>query len=144
MTNKVFLDANILIYAATGKDVDPKKFDRANDIVGEADFGLSTQVVGEFVKNVRDPRKMRPPLGDVEVHEWLDRLFVFPVVSIDRNIIERAMYFQSRYKLNYWDGQILAAAERFEARTLYSEDLKHREKYAGILCLNPFADPHDA
>jgi predicted nucleic acid-binding protein len=144
MTNRVFLDSNVLIYAATGKDAYPDKFDRANDILGEAEFGISTQVVGEFVKNVRDPRKMRASLSDVDVHEWLDRLFLFPVVSIDRDIIERAMYFQTRYKINYWDGQILAAAERFQADILYSEDLKHQENYAGIQCLNPFANPRDA
>jgi len=138
MTNRVFIDANVLIYAATGQEADPDKFERANAILGEAQFGISTQVVGEFVKNVRDTKKMFAPLSEHEVHEWLDRLFVFPVISIDRNIIERAMYFQVRYKINYWDGQILAAAEQFQADTLYSEDLKHGENYSGIMCINPF------
>jgi predicted nucleic acid-binding protein len=138
MTNRIFLDANVLIYAATGQETDPRKFERATAILGEAQFGLSTQVVGEFVKNVRDPKKMSTPLSEHEAHDWLDRLFMFPVITIDRGIIQRAMYFQIRYKINYWDGQVIAAAERFEADTLYSEDLKHQQKYAGIRCVNPF------
>ena len=52
MSGKVFLDTNVLIYAATGREAHPPKFRRAREIVASADVGISTQVIGEFVDNV--------------------------------------------------------------------------------------------
>ena len=141
MKGKVFLDTNVLIYAATGQRVSPDKFSRAEQIVAQADFGISTQVVGEFVRNVQNPRKMQFPLTDQEVDIWVDRLFEFPVIEIDREVIENAIFFQRRYALEYWDSQILAAAHRFGADTLFSEDLSHEQLYGKVRCQNPFQNP---
>jgi len=140
MNAKVFLDTNILIYAAAGKGVDPGKFARAEEIVASAEFGLSTQVVGEFVRNVQNPKKMKAPLSDDEVDAWVDRLFEFPVVAVDRDLIETAILLQRRYKIGFWDGQILAAAHRFGADTVYSEDLSDGQLYGSVRCQNPFRD----
>jgi predicted nucleic acid-binding protein len=138
MRGKVFLDTNVLIYAATSDEVFPEKFARAEEIMSTVDFGISTQVVGEFVRNVQNPRKMKSPLSDDEVDDWVDRLYEFPVISIDREIISNAMFFQRRYRIEFWDGQILAAAHRFGAETLFSEDLGHRQVYGSVRCENPF------
>ncbi len=141
MRGRVFLDTNVLVYAATGQEAFPEKFARADEIVATEDFGLSTQVVGEFVRNVQNPRKMKSPLSDEDVDDWVDRLYAFPMISIDREIIMNAMFFQRRYRIEFWDGQILAAAHRLGADTLFSEDLEHRQIYGSVRCENPFL-PH--
>jgi predicted nucleic acid-binding protein len=138
MSAKVFLDTNVLIYAATSDEVHPRKFTKAEEILTTQTFAVSTQVVGEFVRNVQDPRKMASPLTDDEVDGWLERLFAFPVISIDREIVLNAAFFQRRYQIDYWDGQILAAAHRFGAETLLTEDLNHGQIYGTVRCENPF------
>jgi predicted nucleic acid-binding protein len=138
MSAKVFLDTNVLIYAATGDEVHPGKFTKAGEILTTETFAISTQVVGEFISNVQNPRKMTSPLTDDEIDGWLERLFAFPVISIDREIILNAAFFQRRYQIDYWDGQILAAAHRFGAETLLTEDLNHGQIYGSVRCENPF------
>jgi predicted nucleic acid-binding protein len=140
MKGRVFLDSNILIYAAGGRDSVGGKLDAAMRVVSESDFGLSTQVLGEFVKNVQSPKKMATPLSDEEVDAWLTRLTEFPVVAADTELVERAIYHQRRHKISYWDGQIVAAAERLGAAILYSEDLSRNQLYGAMRCINPFRE----
>ena len=138
MKDKVFLDTNVLIYAATGDGVFPRKFAIAGEILVSKDFATSTQVLGEFIRNVQNPRKMSEPLSDEEVDGWLDRLSNFPVIAVDQEILLNAVFFQRRYKVQYFDGQIIAAAHRFGAERLLSEDLSHGQTYGLVRCENPF------
>jgi predicted nucleic acid-binding protein len=138
MNGKAFLDSSILIYAATGRDAFPEKFRRAREIVFRDEIGISTQVIGEFVANVQKPKKMKPPLTSEQTAVWVDRLFRLPLVEVDRQIVESALIVHQRYLLSYWDSQIVAAAERFGAEVLYSEDLSHGQTYGRVRCENPF------
>jgi predicted nucleic acid-binding protein len=138
MNGKAFLDSNILIYAATGRDAYPEKFRRAREIVFRDEIGISTQVIGEFVANVQKPKRMKPPLTSEQTAVWVDRLFQLPLVEVDRQIVESALIVHQRYLLSYWDSQIVAAAERFGAEVLYSEDLSHGQTYGRVRCENPF------
>jgi predicted nucleic acid-binding protein len=140
MSGRVFLDSNVWIYAATGRDACPEKFSRARNIVAREEIGISTQVIGEFVHNVRKEKKMRRPLSAEETGEWVERLFDFPCVEIDRYIVENALLIQRRYRLSYWDSQMIAAAESFGAEIFYSEDLSHQQSYGPLRCKNPFRD----
>jgi predicted nucleic acid-binding protein len=139
MSDKLFLDSNVWIYAATGREEYPEKFRLARQILENEDIGVSTQVIGEFVNAVQKPKKMRRPLTPNETGKWVEQMFVFPLVEVDRHIIESALFIQQRYKIGYWDSQIIASAERFGAGVLLSEDLSHRQKYGGLRCMNPFA-----
>ena len=138
MSDRAFLDSNILIYAATGRDAYPAKFRRVRQIVSRDQIGISTQVIGEFVDNVQKPKKMRRPLTPAETAIWVDRLFQVPLVEVDRQIVENALIVQQRYRLSYWDSQIVAAAERLGADVLYTEDLNHGQIYGPVRCENPF------
>jgi predicted nucleic acid-binding protein len=140
MRGKVFLDTNVLIYAATSLEPFPDKFARAEEIIAKEEFGISTQVIGEFIRNVQNSKKMKSPLSDEEVDGWIERLYEFPVISIDREVIMTATLFQRRYQIGFWDGQILAAAHRFGADTLLTEDLSHGQIYGSVRCENPFRD----
>ncbi len=140
MSDRVFLDSNVWIYAATGKDEYPEKFRRARELMATTDLGVSTQVVGEFANAVQKAKKMRRALTPDETAKWVEQMFVFPLVEVDRQIIESALFIQRRYKIGYWDSQIVASAERFGAEVLFSEDLSHTQKYGGLRCENPFRE----
>lgn len=140
MSAKVFLDSKVWIYAATGRDEYPAKFQRAREIVETADLGVSTQVVGEFVNAVQKLKKMRRALTPDETVKWVEQMFIFPLVEVDRQIVESALFIQRRYQIGYWDSQIIASAERFGAEVLLSEDLSHTQKYGSLRCENPFVE----
>ena len=140
MSDRVFLDTNVLIYAATSDEVFPRKFAIASEILINENFSTSAQVLGEFIRVVQNPRKMTRPLSDEEVDHWLDRLSEFPVVAIDQAIVLHAAFFQRRYRIQYFDGQIVAAAHRSGAEILLSEDLSHGQTYGSVRCENPFRE----
>jgi predicted nucleic acid-binding protein len=138
MNDAVFLDSNILIYAATGKYAESLKYEIAREIIATRSIVLSAQVMGEFYKNVRNPRDMRKPLSFEEAMEWINSFQELPLVETDRTLVKDAILLTERYRLNYWDGAILAAANRHGVTTLFSEDLNHGQFYGSVQVENPF------
>jgi predicted nucleic acid-binding protein len=132
-----FLDTNVLLYAAAGKADFPSKFRRASELLLERRFGLSTQVLQEFFVNVTTKSAMGP-MPIAEAKQWLKRLNKQPCVIVDRPLIETAIQISQRYRINYWDAAILAAAERLGAEIVYTEDLNHGQSYGPVRVINPF------
>jgi len=60
------------------------------------------------------------------------------VIVIERSHILRALDFQSKYQISYWDALILSTAEASGAQRVYSEDFSSRQLYHGIQVVNPF------
>lgn len=138
MKNKCFLDTNIWIYAATGKFSAPAKYAIARGIIAEKSFAVSGQVVGEFVVNVTNKKKMKSPLPRAELADWLGLMQQFEFVDIDRLIVNAALIGVERHQIHYWDSALLAQAERFGAEIFYTEDLNHGQMYGSIRAHNPF------
>ena len=131
-----FLDTNVLIYAASANETELTKRTRAIELL-RLHFGISTQVVQEFY--AIGTRKLDRPLTSLEALEWIERLERQPCVMIDLAVIRRAIAISQRYRVNYWDGAILAAAERLGAEIVYTEHLNHGQSYGPVRVVNPFA-----
>jgi predicted nucleic acid-binding protein len=131
-----FLDTNILIYAAAGKEDEPEKHVRSVEIIRERDVVLSTQVVGEFLHVSR--RKYLKVMTVAQVNSWAEMLMRFPSVDIDQAVIKSALFVAERYQISFWDAALVAASERLAAKTLYTEDLSHGQKYGAVTVINPF------
>jgi predicted nucleic acid-binding protein len=131
-----FLDTNILLYAALGRRDDPKKHSRSLELLAEADFGLSAQVLQEFYVNAI--RKSRQPLSPLDALEWIEELEKFPCADVTFGLVKVAVEISQRYRIEYWDGAIVAAAEQLGASILYSEDLNHDQLYGTVRVMNPF------
>ena len=134
----VFLDSNVLVYAATTKASEPRKWKRAIDVMQANDFGLSGHVLAEFVSVVR--RKARPPLSDDELDGWLNRLGVLEIAPVDAGLVRRGLALSRHYKVAYYDGAILAAAERLGCGTVLSEDMADGRTYGSVTVRNPFKE----
>jgi predicted nucleic acid-binding protein len=139
MTVECFLDTNILIYAALGKETEEAKRKAANDLIAAASFGLSGQVMQEFYAVAT--RKTNRPLTPVEALEWIELLETFPCAPVDTSLVKRGAEISVRYRITPWDGTIVAAAELLGAGTLYSEDLTHGQRYGSVRVHNPFKYP---
>ena len=135
-SNVCFLDTNVLIYAALRNPDDPRKFDIARRIIAEQPFCISAQVLAEFYVNAAI--KPKTPISPDEADRWIRMLCRFPVLQLDSQLVEAGISFARRYQVHYYDGAILAAAERLGASLLYSEDLNHGQRYGAVLVENPF------
>ena len=131
-----FLDTNILIYAALGKGLRERKRKIAHDLMVGAKFGVSTQVIQEFYANAI--RKGPLPLTPEVAIKWVSELERQECVTVDKTLIRIAIQLSWRYRINYWDGAILAAAERLGAEIVYTEDLNHGQSYGPVRVINPF------
>jgi predicted nucleic acid-binding protein len=141
MSDKYFVDTNILIYAhdsSTGA-----KHEHAKKIVEElwlARSGVvSTQVLQELCVNLR--RKAARPADIKTVREIIADYLVWEVfINTGESILE-ALDIERRYKVSFWDALIIQAAAASGAAVMYSEDLSNGEKYGSVRVVNPLAAP---
>ena len=136
MSVECFFDTNVLVYAVSSAEGDAPKRRKALDLVRQADFGLSAQVLQEFYVTVT--RKIRKPLAPELAVALMEEYRVFPTVPTDYPLIVSAVEVSLRHGVSYWDGAILAAAEVLEAPILYTEDLSHGQRYGSVRAVNPF------
>lgn len=130
-----FLDTNILIYAAVGRIDEPAKWQVAQGLL-TASFGTSGQVLAEFYANA--VKKGSLPLESAVAKRWVQLLARRPFVAVDEKLVLAGVEISQRYQISYWDGAIIAAAERLGAKTVYSEDLSHGQTYGSVQVIDPF------
>lgn len=138
MSDKFFLDTNVLVYAHD--HADSAKQARAAELVLQGlsrDLSvISAQVLGEFFVTVTT--KLKVPLGTEEAVRAVRALSIMPVCPLDRALVLLALDIRGRYQLSYWDSLIIAAARAGGCGILYSEDLAHGADYLQVRVENPF------
>lgn len=133
-----FVDTNILVYSydrtAEGK------FERARELMERLwDSGegvLSTQVLEEFYVSVT--KKIPQPLKLQKAREIVTDLGTWKVAVLEVLDVLKASVLSERYGLSFWDGLILAAARKEDAKIVWSEDFNHGQNYDGVTVRNPF------
>ncbi len=138
MSVDAFLDTNVLVYAVAGGEREETKRGRALELLDDVDFGLSAQVLQEFYVTV--VRKVEQPLSPGEALEWIEQLEAFPCQPLDSALVKVGAEIGQHYRISYWDGAIIAAAEALGARTLFTEDLSHGQTYGSVRVVNPFLE----
>ena len=138
MSDKVFVDTNILLYAHDSSK--GPKHSRAAALVDElwiADNGvLSTQVLQEFCFSLR--RKAQPPLSIPDIRRLVENYLTWQIVVNTGNSVLEALEIEIRYGISFWDALIVHAAQACDAQVLYSEDLNHGQVYGSVRVVNPF------
>jgi predicted nucleic acid-binding protein len=136
MTDPVFVDSNILLYALD--DADPRKQRVARDWLADlwkSRLGrVSFQVLSEFYVNAV---RLKDAASNEARAEVRDLLAWNPVV-VDAALIERGWKLQDRYRLSFWDSLIVAAAKTASCGFLLTEDLQDGQKLDGVEVVNPF------
>jgi len=137
MTDKCFLDSNLLVYAHDRGS--GEKHERAKDLVErlwlEGSGVLSTQVLQEFYVNIR--RKARRPVSSEEASRIVRDYLSWDVVVNSGESVLQAFAVESRFQISFWDALIIQAATSAGVRTLYSEDLSHNQVYGLVRVVNP-------
>jgi predicted nucleic acid-binding protein len=137
MNGADFLDTSVVVYAYD--DSNPRKQEVARGLLKGAVVGkivISTQVLGEFASTML--HKVSPPATADAVMKGLDALATIRLVVPDAELVRRAVEARAAYGIHFYDGMIVAAAERAGCGRIWSEDLNAGQKYFGVTVANPF------
>ena len=138
MTDRVFVDTNVLIYA---HDLDAgMKHAQAvsiiSDIWEKVSGIISVQVLQEFYVNAT--RKISRPLTPVSTRGIIQNYLAWHVELNDPSAVLLASEIEERNVLSFWDALIVASASRAGADRILSEDLNHGQVIEGIPIETPF------
>jgi predicted nucleic acid-binding protein len=140
MSDKYFVDTNILVYAHDRSA--GEKHHRARALVEQlwhsGEGVLSTQVLQDLCVNLR--RKSNRPLSSDEMIRLIEDYLSWEVVVNSPDSAVQALQLEARYKVSFWDALILHAAETAGAAVLYSEDLAAGQRYGSTRVINPLTD----
>jgi predicted nucleic acid-binding protein len=132
-----FLDTSVLVYGYDASD--PRKRRVAQDLIRKALLGeivTSTQVLAEFASTLL--HKLNPPARPKDVGVLLDALGPIKLIATDGDTVRRAVEARGQYGIHFYDGMIVAAAERAGCKRIWSEELNAGQRYFGIVVENPF------
>ncbi|HEY3973309.1 MAG TPA: PIN domain-containing protein [Candidatus Sulfotelmatobacter sp.] len=138
MSSRDFLDTNILLCAYS--PVDSRKQKIADELVTRAVLGelvISAQVLAEFASVLL--HKVSPTKTPDEVKRIVDVLGPISVVVPDGDMVRRAVEAHAAYGIHFYDGMIVAAAERAGCEKIWSEDFNPGQEYFGVTVADPFS-----
>jgi len=139
MSDKTFIDTNVLIYA---HDVDARaKHHVAKALLAELwserTGVVSLQVLQEFYVNVT--RKIAHPLLK-ESARLVVSTYTIWCVETTPSEISTAFRIEDEAQIGFWDALIVASALKGGATRILSEDLNAGQRIAGIRIENPFSE----
>lgn len=133
MSRGVFLDSNVLVYAALQPD---RRTAVAKDLLAQGGT-ISVQVLNEFANVAR--RKLRRPWPEI-ARALADIRAVCPApLPLTVATHEAALALATRHGFAFYDALIVAAALEAGCATLLSEDMQDGQVIEGRLTIrNPF------
>lgn len=138
MTGRVFVDANVLIYARDPEE--PLKQSRAREWLAylwrESLGRTSVQVLSEFYVNVT--RKLVVRVEPEDAWEEMKTFFAWQPLPIDTALLTRAREIEQRWRLSWWDSMVVAAAQLQDCALLLTEDLQDGAVFGGVTVRSPF------
>jgi len=137
-----FVDTNLLVYALDSVNSAKQHHARAwlDYLWSKGNGRVSWQVLHEFYWNAT--RKIGAPVEIAQ--DFVRELSHWAPVDSSLGLITEAWGWCQQAQLAYWDGLIVAAAERCAAGYLLSEDLQAGRRFDQCTVLNPFRTPPPA
>jgi len=136
MTDKCFVDTNILVYAHDFKQ--GLKHERARALVEKlwdsGDGAISTQVLQELCVSLQRAAR---PLSIASIRQIVQDYSSWQVVVNTAESVLQALDLETRYQISFWDALIVQAATISGAAVLYSEDLADGQTYGTVKVVNP-------
>jgi predicted nucleic acid-binding protein len=138
MTDLVFVDTNVLLYAR-----DPSEGPRhvtarqwVERLWNDGNGRTSVQVLNEFYDVAT--RRLSCPLAADDAWDDVTALFAWRPQAVDEAVLRAARAVQQRFRLAWWDSLIVAAAHAQQCAILLTEDLQHGMTMAGVRVQSPF------
>lgn len=137
MNGRAFVDTNVFVYAFDDRDASKKAaaLQLAATFPGR-EFVVSTQVLSEFYNAVT--RRLQTPLSEPDAEAAVIALAGLEVVTVDKELVLRAIRTSRVHQLSQWDALILEAAVAAGCDELLTEDLSDGAVLRGVEIVNPF------
>lgn len=134
----VFVDTNILVYAQDSAQGRKKRVAEVclAQLWQQQCGRTSMQVLNELYVTLT--RKLPHPLGRDTAWRITEDLLVWGPMPTDRRLLIQARDVENRYRINWWDSLIVAAAQLQDCTTLLTEDLQDGMNFDGVRVRNPF------
>lgn len=139
--DRFFVDTNVLLYCLDSRAPEKQSLAAAwCDALWRRDAArLSWQVLNEFYSNAI--RRIGTPAGVARAA--IETYLAWRPVDFTGDLLRRAWHWTDRGGVSYWDGLILASAERSGSQWLLSEDFQAGRKYGAVTVVNPFETAPD-
>lgn len=136
MSDRVFIDTNIFVYAddAAATSKRPRARQVLSELIRDRRAVVSTQVMQEYFVTAIKKLGMSPARARSRV-EALNRL---DVVVIRPELVFAAIDLHRLSSISLWDALIIKAASVAGCSRLLSEDLNHGQVLDGVKVENPF------
>jgi predicted nucleic acid-binding protein len=134
--NVEFVDTNVLVYAhdhkAGLKQVQAR--DLLAQLIREGRGALSIQVLTEFYWTAT--KKLH--IESAEAEQIVNDYGNWSVYRSQHRDLLQAAQLQRRYKISWWDALIVTSAIESGCSVLWTEDLKHGQRFGSLTVRNPF------
>jgi predicted nucleic acid-binding protein len=138
MTDRVFVDTNVLLYARDPsegpKHVTARQW--VEQLWADGNGRTSLQVLNEFYYAAT--RRLSRPLTADEAWDDVAALLAWRPQAVDEGLLRAARAIEQRFKLSWWDSLIVAAAHAQQCAVLLTEDLQHGITMSGVRVQSPF------
>jgi predicted nucleic acid-binding protein len=139
MTGRCFVDANVFIYTRDPRD--PRKQSIATNWIAhlwrERLGRTSAQVLSEYYAVAT--RKLAQRLAPDLAWDYVRELLSWHPLPIDATLLIHAREVEQRYRISWWDGMIVAAAQLQDCSTLLTEDLQDGMMFGSVTVRSPFS-----
>ncbi|WP_082494031.1 PIN domain-containing protein [Methylobacterium sp. Leaf106] len=140
MTDRLFFDTNLLVYA-----MDPAAADRRATSVrliklafGQRRLVISPQILNECYAVLVHKRKLVTPSAAAA---YLATLYPACTAALDTQAHRTAIAIEMQYRLSWWDSLAIASAIQAGCKSFVSEDLSDGQILDTVRVINPFT-PH--
>lgn len=134
MSDKAFLDTNIVVYAHS--DFDVVKQSKSHAIITQQKTIISTQIIQETANILNKKLKNTWPDVARAIASLTANSYIHTNTS---KTILKACEITDKYHFSFYDSLVIAAALETDADILYSEDMQHNQLIENKLrIVNPF------
>ena len=135
MSDKVFFDTNIWIYAHIQQPGEARCMTAAQLVAQTSGVVVSTQILNEYY-SVALKNRAADAWIQANIEAMISRCEVLPVTV---TILRSGHRLKLAHQISLWDAFVVAAALESGCSTLYSEDLQPGQVFDGRLkVVNPF------
>ncbi len=132
---QLFIGSNILIYA---QDADAgEKHEQAKKLIRGLWTSRDVPAISVQVLQETHVNMLRKGISPENSARRVSRYLSWRVVENTKDLFSRSLTLQQSHQISYWDALIVAAAQRSQARELWTEDLNAGQLFDGVKVVNP-------
>lgn len=122
MSDKIFIDTNIWLYALIESNESPEKHQKAKQCIANTEnVIISTQVVNEVCVNLLRKGKKEMAYIAQFITEFTS---AYQTLSQTTEDLITASTIRANHHFSYWDSLMIASALRADCQILFSEDMQ--------------------